>query len=242
MERLAAIDFDVVRCSEIEAVQRTLPSWCTILVESRLDRATEGRISSLARLTPHTPILIVVSRRDVACRCPGLTRTNRLVWSTDIERLLLSTVRRARIESVKTAACVAVSLTQHLGPTVRRAALTALRVSQPVRTVSELAMVVGRHRTTLSRDWNISQHRGIHRLEDFVDWILLVDALGTKRDGQPWSDVATGLRVHERSLNRTARRLLGMGLRDASRNLPAVLGDDAVQRILGVLLGRQTES
>jgi hypothetical protein len=55
------------------------------------------------------------------------------------------------------------------------------------------------------------------RLEDVLDWVILLRALGVRQRGRAWREVAAELGVHEHTLARLARRLTGQSL--------AALGD-----------------
>ena len=54
--------------------------------------------------------------------------------------------------------------------------------------------------------------RAAWRLEDVLDWILLLEAVFRKENRRNWLEVAAELGVHERTLARYARRLVGVGL------------------------------
>ena len=73
------------------------------------------------------------------------------------------------------------------------------------------------------------------RLEDFLDWVLLIEALTLRPGMQTWGAVAGALDVHQRSLSRSAKRFLGVTLRET--NPLAALTDDAVDLTLGQFFG-----
>jgi AcrR family transcriptional regulator len=84
----------------------------------------------------------------------------------------------------------------------------------PFRSVSELAEALGCNRRTLWRHWRLAIGAGvILRLEDVLDWILLLHAAGHKSLGRSWSQVASELQVHPHTLARAAARLARRSLR-----------------------------
>ncbi len=77
------------------------------------------------------------------------------------------------------------------------------------------------------------------RLEDFLDWLLVLHALGRKRPDCAWPRVAEELGVHERTLGRLARRLTGRPLRDLNRSGQAVVTALFRERMLEPLLAQR---
>jgi hypothetical protein len=75
------------------------------------------------------------------------------------------------------------------------------------------------------------------RLEDLLDWILLVEAVALRPDMQSWAAVAHSLGVHERSLARSARRFLNSGLRNVAAAASEILDDDSINRMLCQFFG-----
>jgi hypothetical protein len=93
-----------------------------------------------------------------------------------------------------------------------------LAADPPFRTVTELAAVVACDRRTLAAYWARATNRGAAggtaaRLQDVLDARLLgVAAHRASARCEGWPDVAVALRVHERTLARAARRVLGLSL------------------------------
>ena len=73
---------------------------------------------------------------------------------------------------------------------------------------------------------------GLKKLEDFVDWLLLLHAVASKSSRNEWDDVASSLDVHPQTLPRIARRNAGFGLRphDLARKPDVDVGLIAVPR------------
>jgi len=107
----------------------------------------------------------------------------------------------------------------------------ACGVVPPVRTVKRLAELVGVPPRTLERQWRTAATgRVAWRLEDVLDWLLLLEAAFRKEDARGWGAVAAELGVHERTLVRLGMRLAGAGLGEV-RARRAVLARRFAERL-----------
>jgi hypothetical protein len=90
----------------------------------------------------------------------------------------------------------------------------AFAASPPFRSVAELAAALGCNRRTLWRQWQVVTRPGVGlRLEDVLDWVLLLHAVGLRGARGNWAAVAAQLGVHPHTLVRTAARLTARPLR-----------------------------
>jgi hypothetical protein len=111
----------------------------------------------------------------------------------------------------------------HWVPTRLRDALAAAcRAGTPVYTVAQFAALSGRDRRTLWRLWQSSFGPVPPlRLQDFVQWLLLIRAASLRSTGQRWGSVAADLGVNQHTIARLARKLAGMNLRELAAAGPA---------------------
>ena len=74
--------------------------------------------------------------------------------------------------------------------------------------------VAGCHRRTLWYHWRRALADGSTtlRLEDFLDWLLVLRAAGRKTSNRGWHYVAESLGVHEHTIARLAKNLAGLSL------------------------------
>ena len=108
--------------------------------------------------------------------------------------------------------------------TLRRALATLCRATEPIRSVTELAHAVGCHRRTLWYHWQrASVWRGAVRLEDVVDWVLLLHAASSACQPIPRTAIPGALGIHRYTLRRILSDFAGLRLRD--------LAPDACPRI-----------
>ena len=102
--------------------------------------------------------------------------------------------------------------------------------SATITTVGALASALRISRSTLWKAWHASSDTR-WRLEDLVDWLILVKAVGGQGSGA-WIDAATRLGVHEQTLNRIAGRSLGTTLREISRSASGLMAQSSIVFVL----------
>jgi hypothetical protein len=210
-------------------------AWCVVL-PGHNERSTEPSPLSIVRgKLPHLPRIVVTDRRANATRQFELEA---LVDPRHIEEALPREVRRLRALTIRAVVRDVVTVDRHLPPVVRRAIVLATRSTTPVRTVADLAMYAGCSRSTLWKAWRSDPHQRM-RIEDLLDWLLLVDALGQKTHAVSWVDIATRLSVHEHTLRNVCRRLTGLSLIDAERNVDSLFSNGSVRDMLTKLVGHQ---
>jgi hypothetical protein len=201
------------------------------------------RLSREIRLPLQAPIvgqlappLIIITTRDAENTPRAIhSGANNLVWLDDVERELhpLLCAIRARFALHRAADVLAASAA--VPPLLRAALVFACRAERPIRSVSELSSLLGRNRKTLWRYWQSGNGATTAlRLEDFMDWILVVHAAHRKIGTRSWAEVATMLGTHEHTLSRMMARLAGTKLGDVRRRaLVARFFDAAVRPLAG---------
>jgi hypothetical protein len=113
--------------------------------------------------------------------------------------------------------------------------LLAADLATTARTVNEISVALGVGRSTLWKAWRDSTgQRG--RFEDLVDWLLLVKAMAAHAEAGGWLHAASRVAVHEHTLMRIARRLVGVSLLDLTRTAGTLFADSAIVPILSRFL------
>jgi hypothetical protein len=115
----------------------------------------------------------------------------------------------------------------------KRAIRLATRASMPVSNIGELTSVLQCSRSTLWHAWHRTQRADDGRLEDFLDWLLLVHGVAWKRaTSAAWEQVAARLRIDPATIRRIAKRQFGLRLRDVDSNAHLLLATSAVEAVL----------
>jgi AraC-like DNA-binding protein/predicted nucleic acid-binding protein len=194
---------------------------CSIIVMEWLLNARElDEFRRFRRLFPSQPtVLITQEDAENARRLAGLA-VDEVLWLREIEQRLYPAV--ARVRATRSVACVADVLdrAERLPARLRGALRDACLSQHPPRSVCRLAATAGCHRSTLWLQWRqavaeqAGEGRPALRLEDFLDWLLLLSAVERKAPRLKWAEVAQDVGVHEHTMARLARRLTGLTLRD----------------------------
>jgi hypothetical protein len=173
-----------------------------------------NHIGAFAREFQNQPI-VAVTRRDAGNvrRLLG-TSITQVVWPEELPHAFWPAVQRAQTHVVLRALATTIEQTGSLPRCLRTGLASAFRSDPPVRSVSLLAAELGCDRRTLWRQWHqtVGASSGL-RMEDVLTWLILLRALGRKLPSKGWSTIASELGVHETTLSRAAKRLLGQTLR-----------------------------
>jgi hypothetical protein len=188
---------------------------CVIAVVGGTAAASDRRLQQLRLRHPGGP-LVVVDGRDEGRPLP-LTDVapDRVVPLGKVATALWPAVLRARSGDFLERVADAVDRPELGSPVVRRAIAVACRARPPLRSVRSLAEAVGYDRRTLWQRWR--QALGTPnppRLEDLLDWVLLLHAVSGKAPGRSWASIAGDLWIHPHTLGRIASRLAARPLRD----------------------------
>lgn len=187
---------------------------CSLAVERTPEEpATAARIRSLSMLQHDASVVLVV-------RC-GQYRRSRMrllpiaitVCLEDGPGAVTSAIRHAHTRGVLRRLALRCRDSTTLPNILASALIQLLENEQPIVSIGDLARRVGRDRSTLWHSWR--SHVGAQpRLEDFVEWLVLLRAIAKKTPQRSWRTVARSLGVHEHTLMRLGRRLAQTRLRD----------------------------
>ncbi len=97
--------------------------------------------------------------------------------------------------------------TNKVSPILANAIAAACRSRRPVRTLDDLAALVGRSRSDLARRWHATIPKGVTP-KVFLDWVILLRAVGQKTRWRSWEAAADELGVNEARLRSAATRLM----------------------------------
>jgi DNA-binding NarL/FixJ family response regulator len=199
--------------SELHAAAERCPCSVVLLECVREDNHVEELRALRSRIPQHS--VIVVTREDPDnARCLIDTGVCDVIWFGEIDTRLGPVVLAAQRSGYRLKSAESLDGARHLNETLRTAIRRACLDPSPPRSVKALAATVQCHRSTLWTHWTRAVgDRGI-RLEDFLDWLLLLSALERRNGCSSWAATADQVRVYEHTLGRIARRLTGMTLRE----------------------------
>jgi hypothetical protein len=229
-----------------EKLESSLPtSTCAIVVLGWLRGGDLGerRLGGLKERYPLHPIVLVTSKDADNARALRSAGVEEVVWLSEIEAGLWPAVRRARGSGFLQHLIRVVERALLLDPRLLRALRYACRAERPVRSIGQLAAASGCDRRTLWRHWHDAVAARVSlRLEDVLDWLLLLHAVGRKTPCRSWSSVASELQIHPHTLGRIAARLASRPLRSlaATDQLALTLQFDA--RLVEALSGEPGRS
>jgi hypothetical protein len=218
LTRLHLAALDVLPCHDWRGYERARArASCSVALVERLhvDPLFE-QLAARPGGAGHPTILVTDKDPENLRRIRGLT-LEEVIWAEEVEHALVPAIRRACNAGYLQQVAAVIEGTPHLPQRLRAALAHACRNRAPISSVNDLAAAVKCDRSTLCRQWQKSRSTGGElRLEDFLDWMTLLRAVGRRSPGRKWSAVAEELGVQERTLGRMARRLLGSGLRELS--------------------------
>ena len=195
------------------------------------------RLGALRRQLPLHPLVVVTMKDADGARCLHGIPLDEVVWLHELEVELPAAARRAGARRFQQSLSELAAAAHHLPVRVREALMAAARSDPPVRSVSELASLLGCDRSTLWYHWRkVVMPASRLRPEDLVDWLLLLYAVAHKRPGRKWSAAAEEIGVHEHTLGRTARRLTGFTLGEIEQGHQPMVLHLFQTRVVGVLL------
>jgi hypothetical protein len=208
---------------------------CVVLVNTRGSLDAAPFLADLRRTRPTLPTLLVTPRaEDVTTPAEA---ADAVVWIDAAETELRDQVHRARAARVRRRVSLAVRARTSMPSLQRRTLLELASAPEPFRTVGQLCETLACSRATLWRAWRVNRTDDAARLQDLIDWFVLLEAVSRKHGASTWVDVATSLLVHTHTLDRRARRLVGCTLGEVARRPDVVLADAAVDRMLARFLG-----
>jgi hypothetical protein len=207
--------FTLARYTEWEAFDRTWSGApCAILVIPCL-RSSDAfrRFAAAPNGAAGCRTILVTAPDPENVRHTAAVCLDEIVWIDAARRELPAAIERVLARDPLREAAAMLGRAADVTPRLREALLYACHAERAPRTISGLAAVVGCDRTTLCRHWRATVGEGCEmRLQDCLDWLLLVRALNARAAGLTWQAVVDRLGVHLRSISRSARRLSGRSL------------------------------
>lgn len=199
-------------------------------------------LAALQRQLPYHPLVLAVDRDPENLRRLSRLRVAEMIWTEEVDRQLWPTLRRARTGTALRRLARDLDDADWIPARLRVALTAACRASSPVRTIPELAALAGRDRRTIWRLWQSTfGPEPPLRLQDFLDWLLLIHAAARRSTGVRWIVVAQELNVHEHTIARIARRLAGLNLRQVGDGGPGDVTRRFDHLAVRPLLSRGTE-
>lgn len=182
-----------------------------------------------------TPLVVATQKDADNLRLLRRVSIDEIVWTAELEQALPAAVVRVRQASLLQGLAARLGGMEALPRRLRDSLVALFRADAPVRTLDELAALVASDRRTLWRLWRTSGPPTV-RLQDLLDWNLLLRASILRPQRRSWQEVGVDLAVHEHTLARTAKRLTGLSLRQlAARGAPG-LGALLEARVVAPLL------
>ena len=223
-----------------ECLEAVIPSTtCSVVVLGWLrGTADEARLRDLRFRHPRHPLIVVTSKNADNALALRWVAVEDVVWLSELERALWPAVRRGHAQALMHDMAATVGHAMPADPVIGRAIAYACRASPPFRSIAQLATALACDRRTLWRHWRVALSDGsAFRLEDVLDWLLLLHAVGRKLPERSWAHVAGELQVHPHTLGRIAVRLTRRPLRalTAADQLP--LARHCQAALLDALLG-----
>lgn len=199
-----------------ECLEEAIPSTtCTVVVLGWLRGSVdEARLRDLKIRYPLHPIILVTSKNADNALALRWVAVEEVVWLSELECGLWPAVRRGRAQALLQDVAATVRRAIPADDLLGRAIAYAWRARPPLRCINQLASALACDRRTLWRHWRVALcGASALRLEDVLDWFLLLHAVGRKLPGRSWAHLAIELQVHPHTLGRIAARLAGRPLR-----------------------------
>ncbi|HVE77699.1 MAG TPA: hypothetical protein VNA89_02500 [Gemmatimonadaceae bacterium] len=244
---------------QLEQLRKALPAGETVLATdawSELEQAAPGaaclvvvakwlshdgvfpQLCALRVRSRFKPVVLVTSKDADNARSLKDVHVEEVVWCHEAERELWPAVKRAAARGLLRQLGDRFEMAPRLAPLLRGALAHACRSERPVTTVEALAAAAHCDRRTLWYQWQKAFHGTPPlRLEDALNWLILLRAAGRYAPGRAWPVVAAELDVHEHTLARLTVRLAGITLRELSTVAQGWLVGRFAERVLTPLLG-----
>jgi hypothetical protein len=195
------------------------------------------RLEALRVQYPHKPVVLVTRKDADNVRLSHRVRIDELVWTEELEQSLPDALERMlRTHSFKEIVGT-LEGADGLPRRLRDALAHLFRSPHVIVTIAALGAAVGCDRRTLWRLWagTVDGEEG-PRLQDIIDWNLLLRAIFLRAEAASWVGIAEQLGVHEHTLSRMSKRLTGLDLRGLGLLAPEAVLELFHERVLGVLV------
>jgi hypothetical protein len=180
---------------------------CAVVAAERLgENSLIQRINSLRHERPHLRLILVVDAADA--KLLRYLSADEVVWIQDLGRELSRVIAEEdRGEFLITLARL-IRTTSGVPVPLRPALALACDLTPPAISIKDLLRSGAFNRRTLNRQWQktLGRNSGL-RLQDFLDWVLLIRAWVLWDSYRDWSFIANELNIDERRLKVMARRL-----------------------------------
>ncbi len=224
----AALAIPLLEVADRRALEGAMvPGRCVIACMSAPSSHDLLWLSRLIALRPECPLIWVAPLSSDAGRLLAEfgAPLPPVVWVDEIDERLSSVVRE--IQSQDPVRRLMDSLVEILDPppVLGHAVRKLGKVRPPIHSVRALAEQVGVIRWTLGAHWSICSD-GVMTLKALLDWVVLARA--AELSSRSVTGMAFGVGIHRRTLDRIARRRLGVTTAALRR-----MGPEAVVRVIG---------
>lgn len=184
------------------------------------------------------PVVLVTSLEAENARHLKEDTVAEVVWLSALEQELGPALQRASHRKLSPRMHLAdeIRKAENIPSNLRDAIEHACRSERLVASIAKLTKVAHCGRSTLGGQWRrtVGTGRG-KRLEDFLDWVLLLRAIEKRNSARSWEQVADELGLYGSALARLARRTCDCTLRELTDGGEA-LALQRVHRSLSVML------
>jgi hypothetical protein len=194
------------------------------------------RLEALRVQYPHKPVVLVTRKDADNVRLSHRVRIDELVWTEELEESLPDALERTLKTHSFKEIVGALEVADGLPRRLREALAHLFRSPNVIVTIAALGAAVGCDRRTLWRLWagTVGSADG-PRLQDIIDWNLLLRAIFLRAHASSWVGIAEQLGVHEHTLSRMSKRLTGLDLRGLGTLPPEAVLEMFHSRVLVVL-------
>lgn len=192
-------------------LRQLAPKADALVVEAREASRAIDVVRRIRHEHPLLPIIVIGGRETPNLRVPPTVSDEAVLAELEVHLRRPNTLSHlAGAPSALRALSKDYLENEAIRPALRRLLALALTTSPPPRTVNRLAQLLGCAPSTIRRQWRQSVNpSGLQRPKDLLDWLVLLNAVSTKRPGLNWRVVAASIGTHERTLSRLAVRLTG---------------------------------
>ena len=195
------------------------------------------RLEALRVQYPHKPVVLVTRKDADNVRLSHRVRIDELVWTEELEESLPDALERMLKTHSFKEIVGALEVADALPRRLREALAHLFRSPNVIVTIAALGAAVGCDRRTLWRLWSGSMGSSELRLQDIIDWNLLLRAIFLRAQASSWVGIAEQLGVHEHTLSRMSKRLTGLDLRGLGTLPPESVLEIFYNRVLTVITG-----
>jgi hypothetical protein len=195
------------------------------------------RLAMLQREHPDHPLVLAVDPNAENLRRLSRLEVAEMIWLEELNRKLWPALRQARTDGALHRFARRFEEADWITARLRKALAAGCRSVPPPCNVAQLAALVRRDRRTLWRIWQDTfGPTPPLRLQNFVQWLLLIRAATLRSTGLRWTVVAHDMSIHEDTIARMAKKLAGMDLRQVAAGGPVEVTRHFEQKVVARLL------